>query len=107
MLNNNYTSNIRHIGIRYIFLFLILFVSKILPAQGKTHYYFLNDNMENVPKEKATLIGIGKQEYTYIRRIFDLQNNTIRKEEFTDSSMKIRHGRQLFYQTNSPGYYGI
>ena len=83
----------------YIFL---LFLATIAQAQNKTYLYYLDHNLEIVPKEKATVIGKGRTlDATFQMQYFAAKDNRLLLvEEFKDSSLATLHGSRTLYHRN-------
>lgn len=85
-----------------IFLLIFLTVSIFVQAQKKKYSYYLNDQMQDVSKEKATIIGRG----SYNDSLFLVQFYTTVGDRlflsgsFKDSTLSELHGRRVIYYGN-------
>ncbi len=71
-------------------------------AQNRVYTYYLNAKMENVPKEKAVIVGKGRKlDTTYLVQYYKLADNRLLwLEQFKDSTLEILHGDRVVYHPN-------
>lgn len=71
-------------------------------AQNKTYIYYFNDNIQPVPKEKATILGKGVQRDTCFWAQFYIikDNRMFMFGSFKDSTLNSFHGQRIVYYPN-------
>lgn len=85
-----------------ILTFLLFAIGTESRAQARVYTYYLNAKMENVPKEKALIVGKGRRlDTTYLVQYYRLTNNQLLwLEQFKDSTLEVLHGDRVLYHPN-------
>lgn len=84
------------------FLCLVLLTNSFLAAQSKTYVYYLNDQMEIVPKDQAQYIGRGYQKDTfYMMQLYRLNEKLpFQFDMYKDSTLNELNGSHIVYYEN-------
>jgi peroxiredoxin len=85
-----------------VLLLMALIVTIFVQAQKRQYTYYMNDQMQDVAKQNATILGRG----SYHDSVFVIQfytasdNGLFLSGTFTDSTLNVLHGQRLIYHTN-------
>lgn len=89
--------------LRTIAIAVVIFTCSISCfSQKKIYTYYMNDKMELVPREQASIIGKGAREDSiFTLRIYTLADNRLLAiQTFKDSTLSVLHGSHIGYHTN-------
>ncbi|ULT44045.1 hypothetical protein KRR40_12130 [Niabella defluvii] len=75
---------------------------KLAIAQNRVYTYYLNAQLESVPKEKAVITGKGRTlDSVYLVQYYKMSDNRLLWfEQFKDSTLAVLHGDRVLYHPN-------
>ena len=81
---------------------IILFFSVQSFAQPKQYTYYMNDQMQIVPKQEATIVGKGSQrDSIFLMQFYTVADSRLFLiEMFKDSTLSVSHGNRILYHQN-------
>lgn len=80
----------------------MLVIVTFVQAQTKKYTYYMNDKMQDVSKEKATIVGRGsyKDSLFVVQFYTTADNGLFLVESFKDSTLGVLHGKRTIYHDN-------
>lgn len=71
-------------------------------SQNQIYAYYMNEKMQFVPKEQATVVGKGlKKDSVFLVQFYTLADSRLLSvETFKDSTLSVLHGKHISYHTN-------
>lgn len=86
---------------KFVFFLNLFFLSVLHShAQSKQYIYYLNDQMQVVPKEQATIVGKGSQRDSIFLMQFYRDSKLFQIDMFRDSTLSEMQGQHLVYNTS-------